>query len=367
MRVTTAMALTLALAATPSLLRAQADARPSFLTGAEFRSVSYGNGFGNTGTKTMSEFAVPIGVSFPLGSRVTLDAGTYFVSATRTTGNGASASLSGLTDVILRGAFQLKPDVAVLTVAVNLPAGNGTLDSLERPVANAAGSDLIPYPVQNFGSGLNVTTGLAFAVPVGPWAIGLAGSYRYNGSYSPLAETDTLSLKPGGEVRVRFGADRIVGQGRVSLGLTYSTFSNDEFGSSAYSPGTRIIPQFSWSIPLGNNTLAFYGWDIYRNVDEAADTTGLAAKENTLAIGAILSLRTGRNTLRPLIEYRKAWVGPGGMQSNGSLFGFGARYAIAASNRLTVVPVVRMDLGSFGPSAVSFTGFSAGLTLRASL
>jgi len=314
----------------------------------------------------MSEFAVPIGATLPLGRRVTVDAGTYFVSATRTTQSGGSASLSGLTDVILRGAFQLKPDVAVLTVALNLPAGNGTLDSLERPVASAAGSDLIQYPVQNFGSGFNVTTGLAFAAPVGPWAIGLAGSYRYNGSYSPIAG-DTSSLTPGGEVRVRLGFDRIVGQGRVSVGLTYSTFSNDEFaGSSAYSPGSRIIPQFSWSMPLGNNSLAFYGWDIYRNVDESKDTLGLAAKENTLTLGAIYSLRTGRNTLRPLVEFRKAWAGPGGLQSNGTLFGFGARYAIAASSRLTVVPVVRMDLGNYGPSSVSFTGFSAGMTIRAS-
>ena len=354
--------MTLAFAALPAALLAQGDQRPGFLTGAEFRSVTYSAGIG---TKTMSEFAVPLGATMPLGRRVTVDVGTYFVSATRTTQSGASASLSGLTDVILRGAFQLKPDVAVFTVAFNLPAGKGTLDTLQRPVASAAGSDLIPYPVQNFGSGFNVTTGLALATPVGPWALGLAGSYRINGSYEPLAESAT-ALKPGGEIRVRLGADRIVGQGRVSLGLTYSTFSNDEFGSSAYSPGSRFIPQFTWSMPLGNNSLAVYGWDIYRNVDEAKDTTGLTAKENTLALGAILSLRTGRNTLRPLVEYRKGWVGPGGLQSNGTLFGFGARYAIAASSRLMIVPVVRMDLGNYGPSAVSFTGLSAGVTFRAS-
>jgi len=361
-RVVAVMAV--ALAAVPAALRAQGDVRPGFLGGAEFRSVSYDAGLP---TKTMSEFAVPLGGTLPLGRRVTIDAGTYFVSATRTDQSGASTSLSGLTDVILRGAFQLKPDIAVLTVSLNLPTGLGTLDSTQRPVASAAGSDLIPYPVQNFGSGFNVTTGLAFATPVGPWAIGLAGSYRYNGTYAPFAESPTLELKPGGEGRVRLGADRIVGQGRLSLGLTFSTFSNDEFGSSAYSPGTRIIPQFSWSVPLGNNSLAFYGWDIYRDVDEAADSTGQVAKENTIALGAILSLRTGRNTLRPLIEYRKAWVGPGGLQSNGSLFGIGARYSIAAGSRVTVVPVVRLDVGSYGLSAVSFTGFSAGMTLRASL
>lgn len=346
--------MALALAAIPASLAAQGDAHPGFLTGAEFRTVTYAAGLG---LKSVSEFAVPIGATLPLGRRLTLDAGTYFVSATHKTESGESTSLSGLTDVILRGAFQLKPDVAVLTVALNLPTGNGTLDSFQVRIAKDAGGDLISYPVQNFGSGFNVTTGLALATPIGPWAVGLAGSYRYNGSYAPYAENDTLSLQPGGEMRVRIGADRIVGQGRVSLGLTYSTFSNDEFGSAAFSPGSRIIPQFSWSTPLGNNSLAIYGWDIYRNVK---DTNGV--KENTLALGAILSLRTGRNTLRPLIEYRRAFEGP----SQGTLFGFGARYALAASDRLTLVPAVRMDVGHVGTSSVSFTGFSAGMTIRAS-
>jgi len=360
MRAHSTVVIALAIAAVPAQLSAQGG--PGFLSGAEYRSVSYAAGLP---TKTMSELAVPIGATLPLGRRVMIDAGTYYVNATRTDSSGASASLTGLTDLILRTAFQLKPDVAVLTVAFNLPTGMGTLDPIQRQVASAAGSDLIPYPVQNFGSGFSVTTGLAFAAPVGPWALGLASSYRYNGSYTPSAE-DTTSLSPGGEVRVRFGADRIVGQGRVSLGLTYSTFSNNEFGGAAYSPGTRIIPQFSWSLPLGNNNLAFYGWDIYRDVDEAKDPTGLAAKENTVALGAILSLRTGRNTLRPSFEYRKGWVGPGGLQSNGTLFGVGLRYAVAAGNRFTVVPVVRMDFGNYGPQSVSFTGFTAGLTLRAS-
>jgi hypothetical protein len=349
--------IALAIAAVPAQLSAQGG--PGFLSGAEYRSVSYAAGLP---TKSMSEWAVPIGATLPLGRRLTIDAGTYYVNATRTDSSGASASLTGLTDLILRTAFQLKPDVAVLTVALNLPTGMGTLDPIQRQVASAAGSDLIPYPVQNFGAGFSVTTGLAFAAPVGPWALGLASSYRYNGSYQPLLG-DTTSLTPGSEVRVRFGADRIVGQGRVSLGLTYSTFSSNEFG---FSPGTRIIPQFSWSLPLGNNNLAFYGWDMWRNVDEAKDPTGLAAQENTLALGAIFSLRTGRNTLRPSVEYRKGWVGPGGLQSNGTLVGVGLRYAMAASNRLTIVPVVRMDFGNYGPQSVSFTGFTAGLTLRAS-
>ncbi len=352
----------LVLASLPASLRAQGESpRAGALAGVEFRTVTYGTGYAS---KSASELAAPLGVTLPISRRITLDVGTYFFHAERKDSSGASTSVSGLADVVLRGAFQLKPDVAVLTVAVSVPSGQGTLSSSQDSVARAVATDLIPFPVTNFGTGVNVTTGLAFAAPVGPWALGLAGSYRYNGSYEPF-ENNPVSLKPGGEVRFRVGADRIVGQGRVSLGLTFSSFSNDEFGSSARSAGSRIIPQASWSLPVGNNNLAFYAWDIYRNVSASVADTSIA--RNTLAGGAVLALRMGRNTLRPQVEFRHAWNWSSG--SAGTLLGLGAHYSIAAGTRLTFVPGVRFDTGSLqhGTGTITFTGLSGSLTIRTSL
>ena len=349
-----------ALAALASTSQAQGP-QASALIGAEYRSVSFGDGY--RGTKVLSEFAVPIGMTVPLGRRFTADVGTYFVSASMTDDADSTFTISGLTDVIVRGAFQLKQDVAVLTVSLNLPTGTATLDDDQTRVAGATATDLIPYPVQNFGSGFNVTTGVALAAPVGSWALGIAGSYRLNGAYEPFSSIDT-SLTPGGEVRMRLGADRIVGQGRVSLGVTYSTFSSDDFGARSNKPGARIIPQASWAFPVGNNSLSLYLWDIYRSAGQ--DTT-LGGKENTLALGAIFSLRTGRNVLRPQLEYRMAQKDFGsGMEANGNLLGLSLRYALAASSRLTVVPGMRLDVGSLpdGATSTSFTGYNASLTIR---
>lgn len=363
MRATARFAAFLALAV-PAALQAQVE-RPSALVGAEFRSVSFGDGVG--GVKSITEFAVPLGVTVPLSRRVSFDLGSYYVSATGKDVSDNSSDISGLTDVIARGVFQIKPDVAVLTVAFNLPTGTATLDTTQVTVVGATATDLIPFPVQNFGSGFNVTTGLALAAPVGAWALGFAGSVRYNGEYEPFVGVDT-SLQPGTEFRLRFGADRLIGQGRFSLGVTYSNFTTDDFGSRpSVKGGSRIIPQLTWNVPLGtSNTVQFYAWDIYRNVTE--DTVSNLAKENTIALGAVMSLKTGRNTFRPLIEYRQAWKGPGGMQSNGTLFGVGARYAIAAGSRLSVVPSVRFDFGSLPDAGVnkSYSGISGGLLLRTS-
>src|SRR5206468_5453460 len=111
-------------------------------------------------------------VAYSFSPRLGVDLGTYYVSAQLTDSAGGKTSLSGLTDVLLRGAYQLKPDVAVLTVSINLPTGQKTISSSQALLANGLSTDLVPFPVMNFGTGFSVTTGIALAQPVGPWALG---------------------------------------------------------------------------------------------------------------------------------------------------------------------------------------------------
>lgn len=359
----------LTLAALPAALAAQ-NTRARALVGAEFYSASFGAGIG---TKSVSEFAVPLGMVVPVGQRLSFDVGTYFVNAQREDEAGGTASLSGLTDVVLRGGFQVIPDVVALTVSMNLPTGQASLDGDQLQVANATATDLIPFPVTSFGSGFNVTSGLAVAVPVGGWALGAAGSYRYNGEYQPLDTGLTggsaTNLTPGAEFRLRLGLDRIVGQGRVSFGATYSTFSRDEFGADQINGGRRFITQASWSFPVGNSNVSLFAWDIARTADAADSTATTAAlpeaNENTLAVGAIASLQMGRNTLRPSLEFRRSWRGEPDLTGNGSLVSVGGRYFVQASDRFMVVPGLRFDVGSI--TGVSVTGFSFSLTVRANL
>jgi len=359
---TRGMALLL-VALLPAALPAQTQPSRVF-GGAEYYSVSFGPGLG---TKSVSEFAVPIGIAVPVGQRLTFDAGTYFVSAQRKDELGNSASISGPTDLMVRGGYQLVPDAVALTVAVNLPTGQATLDTAQIYVAGATATDLIPFPVTSFGSGFNVTSGLAVAVPVGGWAVGAAGSYRYNGQYTPVVDTGGTTLKPGAEFRLRLGVDRIVGQGRVALGVTYSTFSRDEFGVDMVNGGRRLISQGSWSFPVGRHNVALFAWDIARSADSTASAavTVPAAKENTMALGAITSIRLGRNTLRPTLEYRRSWRGETSLSGYGSLFSVGARHFIQANDRFAVVPGLRFDVGKV--AGANLTGFSASLSVRANL
>lgn len=343
--------------------------------GLEIRGLSFQSGLG---IKSATEIAVPVAAVWQAGPRLALDLGGHYATVTRKDETGASASISGLTDVQARGVYQIIPDLAVFTLALNLPTGTAKLTAAQLPVANLIASDMLPFPVANFASGFNVTTGLALAVPVSGWAIGLAGSYRANGSFTPIADTGAASYKPGGEFRMRLGADRIVGQSRISLGVTYSSFGEDEFGSSPlFQSGKRLISQASWSFPIGNVGLAVYLWDMYRGAGSVVVNGTSTEKRNVLTLGAVGSLQMGRNVLRPQLEFRNYTTGlclgavTSSLCAGGKLVSLGARYQMPLGDRYALVPLFRFDAGNVvnpnSGQAVSYTGWSLGVTLRATM
>ena len=358
------------LVAVPAAVRAQ-DApvgRVRLYSGLEVRGVAFDAGLG---TKSVRELVVPFGAIWTPGPRLAFDFGVRYASITREPDNDtlANETVSGPTDVQVRGVYQVIPDLVVLTLSANLPTGKTALSAEELPAAGAVASDLIPFPVTSFGTGTNVTTGLAVAVPFEGWAIGVAGSYRLSGAYTPLADIDS-TYRPAGEARLRVGADRLVGQGRVSLGFTYSSFSHDEFGGSAiFQPGIRYITQASWSLPLGNVGLGLYAWDLYRNGGTVAVSGSRTEKQNLLAVGAVASIQLGPNVLRPQIEYRRQSAGTEDLSDAGKLVSLAARYTLQLTEALQVSPTLRFDAGNVVVDGVAFgfTGWGLSLGLRASL
>ena len=357
----------LAGAALPAAARAQSGGR-EFLSGVEFRSLSFDSGLA---AKKVSEFVIPVGMVWAVNPRVSLDFGTQLARASSTNPSGASATISGLTDTQARLVYQVRPDVVAFTLSANLPTGTTELSDPQLAVAGVIAEDLIPYPVSSFGTGASVTTGLAVAVPVNGWAIGIGGSYRMSGTYR-LATSDSVNshFKPGAEMRLRVGMDRLVGQGRVSLGLTYSSFANDQFGGQQLAPGNRYIPEASWNAPVAGMNVAVYGWDVYRASGTATASNAPSDEQNLLALGAAGTIQRGRNQWRPMVEYRRDWVSTGGsLAAAGTMLSFGLRYAMVAGERMTLVPGLRFDTGNIvGPagSGVGYRGLSGSVSVRTS-
>ena len=345
--------------------------------GIEVRGLSFASGLG---IKSATEIVVPVAAVWQASPRLALDFGGHYATVSRKDETGASASISGLTDLQARGSYQIVPDVAVFTLAVNLPTGTSKLTAAQIPVANLIASDMIPFPVANFASGFNVTTGVALAVPVGEWALGLAGSYRANGAFTPISDTGAAgaSYKAGGEFRLRLGADRIVGQSRISLGVIYSSFGEDEFGSSPlFQSGNRLITQASWSFPVGNLGIAVYAWDMYRGAGSVIVNGTNTEKRNVLTLGALASVQMGRSVLRPQVEFRNYTTGlclgavSSSLCAGGKLVSLGARYQVPLSERYALLPLLKLDVGNVvNPTtgqSVSYSGWDIGVTLRASM
>src|SRR6185437_6644381 len=85
------------------------------------------------------------------------------------------------------------------------------------------------------------------------------------------------------EYRARLGLDRAVGTGRVTVGVTYSSFGDDELGGSLYNTGNRLLSQVAFDNTLGVGRLTLAGWDLYRASGTIADIT--TSGQSNLALG----------------------------------------------------------------------------------
>lgn len=332
-----------ALCLAPAGLPAQGLAERSLTAGVEALRYGFGDFFG---ARSLSQWAVPLGAVLPLG-RFTLDLGGNYASTTLERQDGTSVTVTGFTDAQLRGAVVLGRDAFVLTLLANLPTGTTRLAPTEYSVLAAASSSFLRFPVNAYSSGPSVTAGAATAFTSGPWNLGLAGSARYAGEFTPIVEdTADFSYRAGLEGRLRVGADRLVGSSRLSLGVTLSSFSNDEFTSGGsvtgvYHPGPRLIAEISYTTLIGELAVMGYAWNYHRF---AGDSAGVPARnqENIVAAGLTGRIPAGRTvTWEPGAEVRL--INPA--EGKGVVLELGSRFRIRMSDRLSVVPSLRLDLG----------------------
>lgn len=367
------LAFVAALAAAPLAAQGNSFYDGTTLTsGVQFKSYSFGSG---AQFEKASQVAVPIAIVFPSSQRLSFDLGTFYATTSSTSPGGGSHSFSGITDVQLRGAYTLGRDAAVLSVLVNLPTGP-KFDSADAVTAGAAASNFLLFPVNSYSNGLSVTSGIGYAKRVGEWGIGIAGSARWGAEYSPydgpvVIGTDTFDFKykPGVEGRVRLGADRSMGQGRMRLGLTFSTFGDDTKGAGSgadvkYSPGNRFIAEGSYAWPGFGGTLTAYVWDYYRA--SGADSATVGNGENILTAGL-----SARRQINPNMTFEPALEGRFWSQSSegggGTVIGVAAGVRRRLNEHYSIIPALRGEFGSLsvpGGGSASLTGIGASVFIR---
>ena len=329
--------------------------------------------------ETISEIAVPAFVSIPFGSRFTLDVGTSYSRAKVTTGSTTS-EISGLTDTQVRGNLTLGTDFVVITGGVNLPTGQSSVTLDQLTAAGRIGSDFLAFPISNMGTGLAATGGIAIARPLGDWNFGFGGAVRHSSTYDPfLVPGQSLRFTPGDEYRARVGVDRGLNNGRLSLGLTYSAFGNDDAGGSVYNTGGRLIAQAVVTNSMGGADVTLAAYNLFRAPGNYA--SGLPAGRENIANGYLgLGLHMLGTVVEPSIEGRhwlqnvpgvttgstttpdrsqSSYLGTAGLRTRIGAGGFAAFPSVG----YTFGQIATVDTQG-APTRADLTGFRAQLAIR---
>ena len=310
------------LAVVPLAVAAQGASSAAVATIPQYVSIKIGTG---AAAKTVSQLTVPFMFVVPISSRFNIDVATAY-AASEVRVNGASASkITGLTDTQVRANLTLGTDAVVLTVGANLPTGQYRIDEqTEADAAGQIGNDFLLFPTSSYGAGLSTTGGIAVAHTLGNWNVGLAGSFRKSTQFDAFqAASDTgrmtLTFTPADEMRARLGADRTVGNGRLTVGVTYSTFGNDMLANTSYATGNRYIGQASLYLPVGSSDLYLSGWGLYRA--KGQQFGGVSNPETVMNGSVSIGFRAGGLVIEPSIEGRN-WQVDGvkaGLLANGGL------------------------------------------------
>jgi hypothetical protein len=220
------------------------------------------------------------------------------------------------------------------------------------------------------GTGFGGTGGIAVAVPVaGDWNFGVGASLRHSAQYDPFDATGAqiLHYQPGNEYRVRAGLDHPLGTGRVTLGLTYSSFGNDNLGGSIYNTGNRVLAQVDANNSFGPGRFSIAGWNLFRARGTLADGSIIDKEDissGTLAYG----IDAGGVIFEPNIEGR-TWYQPGTTTSYLGTFGLRIAFnvgglAVVPSGGFSVGQVASQTASQVGNQTATLTGFHGALTIR---
>jgi len=283
--------------------------RIAALSGWEIRGFTFDSS--GISTKSASQWRIPMVATVPVGRKISVDLTSNIVSGHVENYGGQSLTLTGLSDTQLRLLYTLGRDRMVASLSLNLPTGK-QLDSLVQvQLAGTAGSNYLSFPVSTIRTAFGATGGLAYAKALGSWNLGLSGSLRYLGAYSPV-RTDSGVYSPGMEFRIRSGVDRLIGRNaRLLLGLSVSTFSSDDCTGSVicagkYTPGLRLISEFGFVRVIGKGTVTLTAWDFYRTAGSINDVTSEATRENIFNTELRYSHPVSRRlTLEPMLGFRQ--------------------------------------------------------------
>jgi hypothetical protein len=352
-------AFALALLAGPAFAQ-DGGGRVSAILGPQYVNYKIGTG---SAEKTVTQLSVPLVFIMPFGEKFTLDMSTSWADSRVSSGGVESSKISGFTDTQIRGNLSLFDNSAIFTLGVNVPSGMYKVPTGQQEAAGQIGSDFLLYPVSSMGSGTALTGGIAIAKMLGEWQLGLGGSFRYSSPFDAYeVQSDILRFEPGSESRLRVGLDRSFGEAQVSIGGTYSMFTDNKAGATTFATGARTLGQVGVYYPSDYGDWTVSVWNLYRAPGEIIGAD--APWENIINGGLSVGFNYGGMLWQPSVEAR-AWQRDG---ENAGTVGTGGVRVKWDWGSISVNPSVTYSLGKVYPAgsatSIDVSGLRAQLLFR---
>lgn len=309
--------------------------------------------------QTLTQLSVPVVAVVPFKDRWQLSL----------RGSGASTSgenletLSGLTDVrvALSYARSVGDGSLILNASVNAPVGKEDLTRDEFNTARLLSRNFYRFRVASFGQGFGGGTGVTWAIPVTESiVVGIGGSFRYRGSYSPSVGRQE-EYDPGEEGRLTGGIDIQLDQySALSTDVSFFTYGTDTVGSvDQFEVGNQFSVRMQY-LRETDQTLRIVGY--YREQEKSVLPLRSDANRELQVLPSQAKIQ-GRYTfgLGESVDLRMSaagrWYDETTFESK-TLLTVVLEPRIAVGERLSVSPRVAYTIGSL-------TGLEGGLGLGA--
>ena len=351
-------AFAISLAAVPAL--AQDGSSVGMIAGPQYVNYKIGSG---TSQKTVTQLSIPMALIVPFGDQFTLDVSTSWADSRVSSAGVVSSKISGLTDTQVRGNLTLFDNSAIFTLGLNVATGMYKVPEGQQEAAGQIGSDFLLYPVSSMGSGSALTGGVALAKTWLDWNIGVGASFRKASAFDAYeVQNDVLRFEPGSESRFRVGLDRAIGDAKVSVGGTYSMFTDNKAGATTFATGARTLGQLGVYVPTSLGDWTFSAWDLYRAPGQIIGSE--APSENIINGGVSVGFNLGAMYVQPSAEGR-AWMRDG--LSAGQVGTGGVRMKFDLGP-VSVNPSVTYSIGRLYPAqsaaSIDASGLRATLLFR---
>ncbi len=221
--------------------------------------------------RDLSQFGTALTLYYPFSreTSVSLRAGQAAFS-------GDLGDVSGVTDIQLMGTHYLEDANVVLNLGIGVPVGKTELTTAEFSTVATYGAWLFDFQHPGLGHGLSINPAISWLIPVDEDIVfGLAGAYRYKGSYTPVAGIGNYD--PGDEVTITGGVDfRVTPAASISADVLFTAYGKDKLDDrDLFSSGPTIHATLQYIQYFGRDQLQVLTGIRTRGKSQIASSAGL--------------------------------------------------------------------------------------------